>query len=83
MTTHCKIGIYFSSKSKFLSFVEVNIDGGATGTHNLSHRFSRGLHYPRTVMFATDLNEGKHSMTLQLSTEPAGRVARALHFVAN
>jgi len=67
--------------------VEVSIDGGSAGTHHLHHRFSRGLHYPRTVVFAADLAEGKHEMTLRVSEETRsqvqGHAVRVLNFVAN
>ncbi len=35
--------------------LEVSIDGGPWKKVDLYHRHSRGLHYPRTVMFAADL----------------------------
>ena len=38
--------------------LEVSIDGGEYKPTNLYHHYSRGLHYPRTVMFATDLAAG-------------------------
>jgi len=67
--------------------VEVSIDGGPVGAHHLHHRFSRGLHYPRTVVFATDLEEGEHEMTLRVSDETRsqvqGHAVRVLNFVAN
>ena len=47
--------------------VEVRVDGGEFTKIDLYHRFSRGLHYPRTVMFATDLTEGKHTLHLRIS----------------
>lgn len=51
------------------------------------HRFSKGLHYPRTVMFATDLSEGQHTLTLQPVTQEdagsRGSALRILAFVAN
>ena len=44
---------------------ETRIDDGAFKPTDLYHRYSRGLHYPRTVMFATDLKPGKHTLTLR------------------
>ena len=65
--------------------VEASVDGGMFRSLNLFHRFSRGLHYPRTVMFATDLAPGQHSLRLRVSTETnsAGHAVRIMQFVAN
>lgn len=66
---------------------EVSIDGGEFRKVDLYHRFSKGLHYPRTVMFATDLSEGDHTLVLRMSAEHAaesqGTALRALQIVAN
>ena len=67
--------------------VDVSVDGGPVSSCNLYHRFSRGLHYPRTVIFAADLAEGKHEMVLRVSEETQsqinGHAVRVLNFVAN
>ncbi len=67
--------------------LEVSIDGGEFEPTNLYHHFSRGLHYPRTVMFVTDLTAGKHTVRLRLAkpTEEGakGTAARVLQFVVN
>ena len=65
--------------------VEASIDGNPAGSHNLYHRFSSGLHYPRTMIFASDLDEGRHVLTLKVSedTKSKGHAVRVLHFVAN
>jgi len=65
--------------------VEASIDGGPFRRINLFHRFSRGLHYPRTVMFATDLKSGKHMLTLRMSSKTinGGHAMRIIQFVAN
>ncbi|HWE02357.1 MAG TPA: SGNH/GDSL hydrolase family protein [Tepidisphaeraceae bacterium] len=65
--------------------VEGSIDGMAFEPVDLFHRFSRGLHYPRTVMFAADLKKGEHTLTLRMSkeTRSAGHAARIMDFVAN
>ena len=67
--------------------VETSIDGAAFRRVDLYHRFSRGLHYPRTVVFAADLAPGKHTLVLRLSIrenpDSKGDAARILHFVAN
>jgi lysophospholipase L1-like esterase len=67
--------------------LEVSIDGGDWKRVDLYHRFSRGLHYPRTVMFATDLKAGAHTAKLRLSDKSnplsKGTAARVLQFVVN
>jgi len=61
--------------------VEASVDGDDFTPTNLHHRFSRGLHYPRTVMFRTGLKGGKHTLRLRLSAKD--KAARILHFVVN
>ncbi|MBO46083.1 MAG: hypothetical protein CMJ96_04215 [Planctomycetes bacterium] len=67
--------------------LEFELDGETKGEIDLFHHYSKGLHYPRTVMFAHDLMPGKHSLKLTLSTKknPAskGHAARILQFCAN
>lgn len=65
--------------------VEASVDGGPPTRVNLFHRFSAGLHYPRTVMFATDLEPGKHTLVLRMTdeTKSSGHAARIVQFVAN
>ncbi len=67
--------------------LEVSIDDGKLKPINLYHHYSRGLHYPRTVMFATDLAAGKHSIKLRLAKPPGdeakGTAARILQFAIN
>ena len=67
--------------------LEVSIDNGTFKPTNLYHHYSRGLHYPRTVMFATDLTPGKHSVKLRLAKPPGneakGTAARILQFTIN
>ncbi|QDV55445.1 SGNH/GDSL hydrolase family protein [Rosistilla oblonga] len=66
--------------------VEVSIDGGEFQPVELYHHHSKGLHYPRTVMFATDLSNDAHQIKLRVAASPEhpGRqVARILNFVAN
>jgi lysophospholipase L1-like esterase len=52
---------------------------------NFHHRFSKDLHYPRTVMFATGLKPGKHKLTLGVAgvTYSDGYALRILKFVVN
>ena len=65
----------------------MSLDGGEFAPTNLYHRHSRGLHYPRTVMFATDLAPGKHAIRLRLAKPSGdgdgGTAARILQFAVN
>ena len=67
--------------------LEVSIDDGKWQSVNLYHRHSLGLHYPRTVMFATDLKTGSHTAKIRLSkasdARSSGTAARILQFVVN
>lgn len=69
--------------------VEARVDDGPARKINLYHRYSRGLHYPRTVMFADDLADGEHTLTLRIVDRPAwpktpgGTTARILAFAVN
>lgn len=65
--------------------LQASIDGGPFKDVDLYHRFSKGLHYPRTVLFATDLKPGKHTLTLKVAEKSSttGRAARIMQFVAN
>jgi lysophospholipase L1-like esterase len=64
---------------------EASIDGGAFQPVDLFHRFSKGLHYPRTVLLGAELKPGSHVLTLKISgkTKSAGHAMRIMHFVAN
>lgn len=67
--------------------VEASIDGGPFSKHDLFHRFSKGLHYPRTVMFNADLSPGEHILQLRISDNrnptSKGTAARIIQFCAN
>ncbi|MCB9922520.1 MAG: SGNH/GDSL hydrolase family protein [Planctomycetaceae bacterium] len=67
--------------------VETSIDGGPYHETNLFHRFSKGLHYPRTVMFDADLVPGAHTLHVRIaaskSPDSVGHAVRVLNFVAN
>ena len=80
------IGVYVLAGPD-AGMLEVMIDNGEWSKVNLYHRFSRGLHYPRTVMLATDLQRGKHTATIRISKDhdPAskGTAARILKFAVN
>ena len=49
--------------------LESRIDGASATQHDLFHRFSAGLNYPRSVIFGTNLKPGPHTLELQLSDE--------------
>ncbi|MDB4694900.1 SGNH/GDSL hydrolase family protein [bacterium] len=67
--------------------VEYSIDGGEFKTAELFHRFSKGLHYPRTVMLATGLKRGPHRLTMRVAKnshqQSNGNAVRILEFVTN
>lgn len=67
--------------------LRATIDGRPAGVHELYHRFSGGLHYPRSVIFAHDLEDGPHVLTLEVVPErhekSRGNAVRILHFLAN
>ncbi|QEG40613.1 GDSL-type esterase/lipase family protein [Roseimaritima ulvae] len=67
--------------------VEVSVDGAKPHVVDLYHHFSKGLHYPRTVMFATDLPAGKHQLRLRVSgkhnDQSHGHAVRIMQFTAN
>ena len=65
--------------------LEARVDDGEFKPVNLYHRFSKGLHYPRTVMFGSGLVAGEHVLTLRVSAETTstGHAARIMKFVAN
>jgi len=67
--------------------VEAAVDDGPFLRIDLFHTFSRGLHYPRTVMFAADLEPGKHTLKLRIAAQKnkdsSGNAVRILQFVAN
>ena len=67
--------------------MEVSIDGGQWKRVDLYHHYSRGLHYPRTVMFAADLKRGAHTAKIRLSeksnSKSKGTAARVLQFTVN
>ncbi|WP_372726183.1 SGNH/GDSL hydrolase family protein [Novipirellula sp.] len=62
-----------------------SVDGGPFEVVDLYHQHSKGLHYPRTVMFATDLKAGEHTVELKIAdtTRSSGNAARIIQFVAN
>lgn len=67
--------------------VGYTIDDGTQRTLDLYHRFSRGLHYPRTVMFDADLGAGQHTLKIQIldrsSSTSGGTAVRIVAFAVN
>ncbi len=65
--------------------VDASVDNGPFQKVDLYHAYSKDLHYPRTVMFATGLAEGAHTLTLRIAadTKSEGHSARIMRFVAN
>jgi len=53
--------------------VECSVDAGEWTVVDLYHHFSGGLHYPRTVIFAEGLGDGRHQAVLWAA---AGEVER-------
>jgi len=67
--------------------LEVSIDGSDWKRVDLYHHYSRGLNYPRTIMFAADLKRGAHTAKIRLSGKSnprsKGTAARILQFTVN
>ncbi len=67
--------------------LEARIDGGEWKSVDLYHRFSKGLHYPRTVMFFNDLNPGEHVLETRLTDKNSprglGPAVRVVNWVVN
>ena len=67
--------------------LEVQIDDQPWQTVELYHRFSSGLHYPRTVMFAVDLPEGVHTVKMRVAdahhTASKGTAVRIIAFAVS
>ncbi len=67
--------------------MEFSIDGEVFKSADLFHRFSRGLHYPRTVTFAADLKPTDHTLTLRVAEgknkSSSGTAIRIMQFTAN
>lgn len=67
--------------------VNAKIDGQKSSSHDLFHRFSEKLNYPRSVMFATGLKPGEHELELSISeghnAKSSGTTASILFFEVN
>jgi lysophospholipase L1-like esterase len=64
---------------------EASIDGGPYRPVDLFHAYSKGLHYPRTVLLGFELKPGKHALSLRISgeTKSAGHAMRIIQFGAS
>lgn len=64
---------------------EVSIDGGPFELYDPYTKYSKNLHYPHTIMFANDLEEGKHTLELKMLKESSGtgNALRIWHFSVN
>ena len=80
------LGIYILSGPD-AGIVEVSIDGGKWKAYNLHHRYSKGLHYPRTVMLASELSDDDHEARIRIKQNAnkatKGHAARILQFTVN
>lgn len=67
--------------------IEYQIDGDKWQTAELYHRFSKGLHYPRTVVLASGLKPGDHTIEFRVAptqhTESRGTAVRVLAVAVN
>jgi lysophospholipase L1-like esterase len=64
---------------------EASIDGGPFQPVDLYHPFSKGLHYPRTVILGTASKAGRHQLVLRISkdTRSTGHAMRIMQFGVN
>ncbi|MCA9139988.1 MAG: SGNH/GDSL hydrolase family protein [Planctomycetales bacterium] len=67
--------------------VEFSIDGGPWQQADLYHHHSKGLHYPRTVVLKSGLENAQHKVKLRVATakndDSNGTAVRVLEFVAS
>ncbi|QDU08440.1 SGNH/GDSL hydrolase family protein [Gimesia aquarii] len=65
--------------------LEVSIDDSPFQPFDLYHHYSKGLHYPRSVVFDSQLKPGKHRAKIRLSEKSSskGHAARIMSFVGN
>jgi len=67
--------------------VETRIDGGEWKKTDLYGNYSRGLNYPRSVIFATELGKGEHLLELRIAEtnneRSKGHAATLLQFEVN
>lgn len=67
--------------------IEYRIDNGKWISQDLYHRYSRALHYPRTVMLAETLTDKKHHIEIRISQKKnnlsTGHAVRIMQFAVN
>ncbi len=67
--------------------VEVRVNQRPPQVFDLYHRFSKNLHYPRTIIFADDLQPGHHVLRLRVvdskNEATSGNAVRVLSFTGN
>ena len=82
--TGTAVGVYVVAGPD-AGILEVRVDDGEFQPVNLYHRFSKGLHYPRTVMCAANLPTGEHVLAARIAKDSTGggRAVRIMKFVAN
>ncbi|MEL6111074.1 MAG: SGNH/GDSL hydrolase family protein, partial [Planctomycetota bacterium] len=65
--------------------IEYSVDDGAFERVDLYHRFSKGLHYPRTVVLRSGMDDKKKKITIRVSEvsndASQGHAVRILQFV--
>jgi acetyl esterase/lipase/lysophospholipase L1-like esterase len=87
MTFEGQTAIAYVSAGPDAGILEVSVDGGSPRQVDLYHHFSKGLHYPRSVILATDLPSGKHTLTVVLSADKnessVGTAARIMELGVN
>ena len=60
---------------------EISIDGGSFKAMPLRHAYSKGLHYPRTVMLASDLEDKPHVATIRVGASSAPMDGSAIRII--
>ena len=76
----------FILAGKDAGIVQYRIDEGEPMQMDTRHRYSKGLNYPRTILFADELENGEHTLELEILAREGtsgGNAFRALQFVAN
>lgn len=63
--------------------VEVSIDAGPFKPVLLKHAYSGGLHYPRTVILASGLADGKHTARIRLAKSESKTAARIVRLAVD
>lgn len=69
LTFEGRTAVAYVSAGPDAGILEVRVDGGPPRKVDLFHHYSQGLHYPRSVVLATDLPRGKHTLRIVLSAD--------------